>query len=89
MWAVWWVWVAGGIAIGTLELLLPGYVFVGFSVGAVLTGLLIAAGLVGGSLPQLLFVFAVLSVLAWFLLRRFLGTRPGQVKRIDRDINEG
>jgi membrane protein implicated in regulation of membrane protease activity len=87
-WSSWWVWIAGGLLLGTLEVVLPGYVFVGFAIGAVLTGLLILAGLAGGSLPVLLLIFAVLSLVAWLALRRLLGVRAGQVKVWRRDINE-
>jgi membrane protein implicated in regulation of membrane protease activity len=56
-------------------------------VGAVLTG--VAAGLgLTASLPLLLLVFAVLSVLAWLALRRVMGVRDNQVKVWDRDIND-
>ena len=85
---VWWAWVVGGVVIGGLEILLPGYVFLGFAVGAVLTGGLIAIGLLGGSFAVSMLVFAVLSVIAWAAMRAILGTRAGQVKRFDRDINQ-
>ena len=88
MWQLWWVWVAGGVAIGILELFAPGYIFVGFAAGAIATGGLIAAGVLGTSLPVTMLAFAVLSVLAWVAARAWLGTREGQVKRIDHDINE-
>lgn len=88
IWETWWVWVAGGLAIGVLELLAPGYMFLGFAIGGVATGLLILAGILGASLPVLLIVFGVLSLLAWIGLRRGVGLRPGQVKQIDRDIND-
>ncbi|MFA7434426.1 MAG: hypothetical protein WCZ72_12040 [Gemmobacter sp.] len=88
MWQLWWVWVAGGVAIGILELFAPGYIFVGFALGAIATGGLIAAGVLGTSLPVTLLAFALLSVLAWVGARGLMGKREGQVKRIDHDINE-
>lgn len=88
MWSLWWVWVAGGFAIGTLEVLMPGFIFVGFAIGAVLTGGLIGIGLLGTSLPMLLVVFALVSLIAWVVLRRLFGLRKGQVKIWDRDIND-
>jgi membrane protein implicated in regulation of membrane protease activity len=91
---MWWIWVVGGLVLAGLEVLVPGYVFLGFAIGAVTTGLMLWAGgpfgfLVGGSLPWLLLVFAVISGLAWFGLRQWLGVRKGQVKRWNKDINEG
>ncbi len=87
-WATWWVWIVAGFALGVVEIILPGYVFLGFAVGAVLTGALFGLGLLGGSLPFAILVFAVLSLAAWFLLRRTLGRHAGQVKIWHRDIND-
>lgn len=88
LWQVWWVWVVAGFVIGGLEVLAPGYIFLGFAIGAVLTGALVGFGLTGGSIEVLFLVFAVLSLAAWFLLRRTMGVREGQVKVWDRDIND-
>lgn len=88
MWTVWWVWIVAGFALGVLEVLAPGYIFLGFAIGAVVTGILVGLGLMGGSLPALLLVFAVASVLAWLALRRTMGVREGQVKLWDKDIND-
>ncbi|MDP3961355.1 MAG: hypothetical protein Q8Q26_15080 [Pseudorhodobacter sp.] len=88
IWSLWWVWVAGGFALGILEVLMPGYIFLGFAIGAMLTGALVWLGLMGGSLPALLVVFAVASLAAWAALRHLFGVRQGQVKIWDRDIND-
>lgn len=94
MFAAWWAWVAAGLVLAILEVVLPGYVFVGFAVGAVVTGVAMGLGLPGSgwmaAAPMnAVLVFALLSVLAWLGFRRFLGVRRGQSKRIDHDINEG
>ncbi len=89
MWAVWWVWIAGGFALGVLEVILPGFIFLGFAIGAVLTGILIGIGVLGGNLAVLLLVFSLASVAAWLGLRRTMGVRETQVKVWDRDINDG
>jgi membrane protein implicated in regulation of membrane protease activity len=90
---IWWVWVAAGLALAILEVLVPGFLFAGFAVGAVLTGAIIGLGIPGtgwmlASPVNALVVFAVLSVLAWLAMRALMGVRGGQIKRIDRDINE-
>ncbi|WP_323040278.1 hypothetical protein [Gemmobacter sp.] len=87
MWATWWVWVAAAMALGVLELVAPGYVFLGFAIGALLTGGLVALG-VPGSLPLALVIFAALSLVAWAAMRRLLGRRAGHVKIIRGDIND-
>lgn len=88
MWAVWWVWVVAGFLLGGLEVLVPGYIFLGFATGAVLTGILLGLGIITGGPAWLFLVFAVLSLVAWLALRRTMGVRQGQVKIWDRDIND-
>ncbi len=87
IWTVWWAWVVLGFLVGILEVIAPGYIFLGFAIGAVLTGAVAALGLTA-SLPLLLLVFAVASVIAWLVLRKVMGVREGQVKIWKRDIND-
>jgi inner membrane protein len=88
MWVEWWAWVVAGFALGVLEVISPGYIFLGFALGALLVGALVALGVLGTSLPVMLAVFAVASLVAWVVLRATMGVRKGQVKRWDRDIND-
>ncbi len=88
MWNVWWVWIVAGFALGVLEILAPGYIFLGFAMGALLTGVLLGIGVLGGSLPLLLLVFAVLSLVTWFLLRKIVGVTDSQAKIWHKDIND-
>lgn len=85
---LWWVWIVAGLVLAMIEIVIPGYIFAGFAVAAVATGGLIWSGLLGGSLPVTLVVFAGVSLLAWVALRAVFGTTLGQVKRWDRDIND-
>ena len=88
MWSVWWVWIVAGFALGVLEVIVPGYIFLGFAVGAVVVGISVGLGILGGNLPVLLFTFALASLAAWLAVRRVVGVRDGQVKLWDRDIND-
>ena len=88
MWTLWWVWIVAGFSLGVLEVLVPGFIFLGFAIGAVLTGGLVGLGVLGESLPALVLVFAVVSVLAWLALRATMGVRKGQVKMWHKDIND-
>jgi inner membrane protein len=88
MWAIWWVWVVAGFALGVLEVLVPGFIFLGFAIGAVVTGILVGLGLAPTGLAALILIFAVVSLAAWFVLRRTMGVRQGQVKVWDKDIND-
>jgi len=92
-WDVWWVWVAAGIALAILELFAPGYIFLGFAVGAVVVGIMLAIGgqisaVLVGSLSAKLLVLALASLVAWLVMRRVAGERKGQKKVWDTDINE-
>ncbi|WP_149141561.1 NfeD family protein [Gemmobacter caeruleus] len=84
----WWMWIVAGMALGGLELFMPGYVFLGFAIGAVLVGGLLWTGWVTLSLAAQLALFAVLSLLAWAVLRAVLRYERGEVKRWTRDIND-
>ena len=88
MWAVWWVWVVAGFALGVVEVLVPGFIFLGFAIGAVITGVLVGIGLLGANVAVLVLVFALASLGAWFVLQRMFGARGGEVKLWDKDINE-
>ncbi len=92
-WQLWWVWAVAGLVLGILEVLAPGYIFLGFAAGAAVVGLLLLVGgpfaaWAVGSLPLLLLLFALASLAAWLLFRWLFGIRAGQVKVWDRDINE-
>jgi inner membrane protein len=86
--SVWWAWIVLGFALGVLEILAPGFIFLGFAIGAVITGVLVGLGLAPSGTAVLILVFALASLAAWLALRRTLGVRKGQVKLWDRDINE-
>ena len=42
MWSLWWVWMVGALALAFLEVLVSGWIFLGFAIGAAVTGLLFA-----------------------------------------------
>ena len=88
MWSLWWVWVVAGFAIAIIEVAVPGYIFLGFALGAIFTGALIGLNLASANVTVLLLTFAVASVAAWLVLRSIFGVRAGQVKRWKTDIND-
>lgn len=88
LWQEWWVWIVLGVTLAVAEVMLPGFVLLGFAIGAALVGLLLLIGLLGGNLYVLILIFAIASLVAWVALRRLVGIRKGQVKIWDRDINE-
>ena len=89
-WSLWWVWMVGALLLAILEVLAPAQIFLGFAAGAAGVGLALLLGVPGlaGSVPALILAFAVLSLIAWLLLRPLMGVREGQAKHFDHDINE-
>ncbi|MCV2894944.1 NfeD family protein [Lentibacter sp. XHP0401] len=93
LWTLWWVWLAVALGLGILEILAPGFILLGFAIGAACVGVLLAVGgplgaYLGGSFTITLALFAVFSLVGWYGLRRTMGVRKGQVKTWDTDINE-
>ena len=85
---LWWVWMAGALALAIAEVLLPGFIFLGFAIGAFAVSLILLNTGLGLGLPFLLLIFAGFSLIAWLLLRRFFAMPKGQVKRFKGDIND-
>jgi len=85
----WWVWLAAAFLFAIAEVLLPGFVFLGFAIGAGIVGLAMLGPLALLSPAMVLLVFAGLSLVAWLVLRRVFSLPHGQVKTFDRDINDG
>lgn len=88
LWATWWVWMSAALVLATLEVLIPGYIFLGFALGAAMVGLLALFGLTAGGLALTLAVFAALSLLSYLVMRRFFALKTGQVKVWETDIND-
>lgn len=87
-WSIWWVWLSGALALGILEVLLPGFVFLGFAIGAVAVALILLVTGPAFSLPVLLFIFTALSLVSWLVMRKVFALPRGQVKTFDSDIND-
>ena len=88
LWTEWWVWMSGALVLATLEVLIPGYIFLGFAVGAAAVGLLILFGISAKGLALTLVIFAVLSLISYLVMRKVFGLRTGQVKIWETDIND-
>ena len=65
LWTEWWVWMSGALILATLEVLIPGYIFLGFAIGAGVMGLLILLGVSATGLALTLVIFAVLSLISY------------------------
>lgn len=86
-WTVWWVWISIALLLAILEVLAPGYIFLGFSLGALLFGIGVALGVNVGFAAALVIV-AVLSLAAYIALRWAFRLKGNSPKIWTRDINE-
>ncbi len=84
----WWVWIAAALVLAIVEVLVPGFVFLGFAIGAAAMGLILVMTGHTLSIPMILLIFAALSLAAWLILRRIFALPTGQVKTFDHDIND-
>ena len=85
----WWVWMTAAMALGVLEMLIPGFILLGFAIGAAIVSLLLAIGLVYGiNVSGLFALFAVMSLAAWIGLRRIFKRPNDAPKTFDYDIND-
>lgn len=85
---LWWAWGSAALIFAILEVLAPGFMFLGFAIGAAAVSLLLLNTGLGLGLPVLLLVFGGLSLASWVGLRRFFAKPGGQVKIIEKDIND-
>ncbi|MDP5307351.1 NfeD family protein [Paracoccus spongiarum] len=83
-----WLWLVAAIVLAALELLAPGWVFMGLAASVGLMGVLLLTGIWSASLPVTLLATAILSGVAWLVLRRVAGVRKGQTRIWHRDIND-
>lgn len=88
IWDNGWIWLIAALLLAAVELLLPGWFFMGMAVAVGVMGLALLAGLWPWGLPVALVVTAALTGAVWLGLRRGLGSARGSVKVWDRDIND-
>ena len=87
LWSLWWVWLCLALGLAILEVLAPGYVFLGIALGAaVMAG--VVAVLPALSPPTLLVIFALLSLVSWLALRHLFRAPDDQTRVIHEDINK-
>ena len=61
IWQLWWVWAAAAVAFAIAETLVPGFIFLGFAIGAGVTALVVLLPVSPG-LTVLIALFAGLSL---------------------------
>ena len=87
LWTLWWVWACAALALGILESLVPGCIFLGIAAGAAIMAVVVAvAGDIG--LTPALAVFAGVSLVSWIILRVAFKPSDDQSRVIHDDINK-
>lgn len=87
----WWIWVLVGLGLAALEVAVPGFIFLGFAIGGIATGLLLLV--IGPLLEEtpaaIPLVFAAFSLVSWLVLTRLFrrGRKGPRIWR--KDINDG
>jgi membrane protein implicated in regulation of membrane protease activity len=89
LFSLWWVWLAAALALGILEILAPGFIFLGFAFAAALMALLHLVFGMALSLPAKLALFAGLALVGWYVMRLVFSGRRSTVKTFKNDINDG
>ena len=83
----WWAWVAFGIVLMLLELMMPSYLFLGFGFGAIVTGITLALGMTM-SARYLMLLFSIASLISWILLRQVFKLPKENVQTFDQGLND-
>ena len=86
--SIWWVWISVALVLGLVELLAPAFIFLGFSLAAVVMSALAGLGILPATVFATLALYAGMSLVAWIILRRVFKTPSGGVKTFVNDINE-
>jgi len=75
---IWWIWVAAGVGLAAVEIVVPGFFILPFGVGAIVAGLLAYAGL-GVEVQWAVFavVSGVLSAFSLVITKRIIKKQPG------------
>jgi inner membrane protein len=85
--SLWWVWICIALALGVVELLAPGFIFLGFGLGALaMVGVVLLAP--GINVPALLALFAVLSLIGWIVLRLGFRKQSSGARIVTKDVND-
>ncbi|MGA9251781.1 MAG: hypothetical protein WBV78_12305 [Roseobacter sp.] len=86
--SIWWMWIAAALVFGLIEVLAPGFIFLGFALGAIATGLVVGVGYAPSS-AALLAIFGAVSLLSWVGLRFAFRHQSSGAKLFKKDVNDG
>ena len=85
---IWWVWLSLALLLGIVEIMMPGFIFLGFALGAIVMALLVAILPNTLGAPVAIAIFAGLSLIAWIALRVGFRKQGSDARIITHDIND-
>ena len=71
-----------------LEVLAPGFIFIGFAIGALIITAVVALFPTAMMPPAALALFTGLSRVAWIVLKRVFKSQSTGTRRVTQDIND-
>lgn len=86
--SIWWVWLAAALGLAVLEVLVPGFIFLGFAIGAVIMTVIVALFPTAMIAPLAIAVFTGLSLASWVALRVIFRKQSSGARRVTHDIND-
>lgn len=86
-WTLWWVWACAALGLAILEVLAPGFIFLGIAGGAAIMALITLLPFEMG-LPLSLALFGILSMGSWWVLKRVFKPADDQTRIVHEDINK-
>ncbi|MBD3663023.1 hypothetical protein H9Q16_03720 [Sulfitobacter sp. TSTF-M16] len=86
--SLWWVWICVALALGVVELLAPGFIFLGFAIGALSMAVFVFV-MPATNVAALIAMFAILSLIGWVVLRMMFRRQSSGARIVKRDINDG
>ncbi len=87
----WWAWLGLALVLATIEVLVPGFIFLGIALGAALVALLqlVLPGIFASlSLNALSTLFGGLSLISWIALRKLFQRQTTEAKTFTQDVND-
>ena len=84
---IWWAWLTAALVLALIEVMAPGFIFLGFALGALaMTAIVLFA--TGFTVPVALALFAGLSLLGWIALRIIFRNQRSGARFFEHDIND-
>ncbi len=88
---LWWAWIAFAMVLGIIEILAPGFIFLGIALGAAIVALLLLVMpdvIAGLGFSTMMALFAALSLVSWLGLRYAFRHQSSGAEIFTDDVND-